>query len=349
MNEDIIPEIIPDPDNAIYSARVMGYQRENIIDGYNMKNEEDLQYWEVINGDLSILNNDFYLENKEDPEVSEGDKLNTWILDLRRGRINPYLGKYAAFYQELSVIKGRIYAVSVQKAGVNDAALSLSQGGYQDIESSFNKYGFSGVGNLQYILTSSFNSINILFLAREDKATFMLTCNPTVSASFHYGNVTRDLSCKLTAQGLLYDTWFPAWSHNRGRFLKNWGNSMMLQFAAGQETEGWIDHEDFGLCYMTPQIYARGYPEIWLWFSSDLSDLNSNLNPLGWVRFNRNFIGLRDSQFFNTQVGGHEDGEGIKVFAESIREYILLIKNNSGETWAKISGSSSGYQLIEFS
>ena len=336
---DIIPQIIADPDNAVYSARVMGYGRRDHIEGRYLSTEEDISHWTALNGTLEIVNGDVVLRNSSNPATQQ--QKDNYINDLKKvaegkGYYDPYQGGYPMFYQEVPVVKGGIYALTIQRAGANDIISTLFHGTHDSMLASIEK----GYSILQLRFLNNDASYTQVFLARENVLTLSFTCDPVQSCSVHYANITSTQNAQVDNEGNMTETWFPSYSQQIGRHLKYWGNSMQVLFPIGRDLSGWINHVDFGLCFISPQVFQeKVYPEIWLWFNIDCLNLSPHLDQLGWLKFSREMIGLSNSQFYNTGIAGHENGEGIVAFSEKLQAYILFVKTSSGKIYAKINGT----------
>lgn len=319
---DIIPSLVPDPDNAIYSPRVMGYKSSEKIQGGQFSSSSDLNYWNSFNASLSISNGNLIIQDP--PEAGNQP--------------------YTSAYQTITVERGRIYTVLIKSQGLNSIQLRILNGNF--------------VGDASYenslILESEIDNeiYEAYILVVSDTITIALATLATNIGSVDFVSLSYggDNYPELYDSKWLSDTWFLSYSQERFEHLDGWSNVFFLGFKAGQSSEGWIYHLDLGFCYISPQIFQIGKPEIWVYVQSGVPNLNNNTvsSYLGWVLFKREWVGLDIDEFYNTGISNHTNGQGVLGYSSSLNKFIYLIKAGTDKStlYIKEDGSTLGFVSI---
>jgi len=314
---DIIPSLVPDPDNSIYSPRVMGYEIDEKIQGGQFSSSSDLNYWSSFNAVLSISAGNLVIQ---DPPESGNQP-------------------YTSAYQTIDVIKGRVYTISVKAQGLSSVQLRILNGNFVGDESYVNSLILEKEINNEtytgYILTVS------------DKITIALATIATNTGNVDFVSLNSLKYPQLDDTKWLINTWFLSYSELRSINLDGWYNLFFVGFKAGQSPEGWIYQPDLGWMYIAPQIFQVGRPDIWAYIQNGVPNLNNSnvTNSLGWVLFKREWIGIDLGNFYNTGISNHTDGQGILAYSDFLNNYIYLIKGgtNKSTAYIKQDGSSLGF------
>lgn len=314
---DIIPDIIPDPDNSIYSPRVMGYQVDNLIQGGTFDNQSDLSYWGSYNSVLSITSGGL---NIAEPPESENQP-------------------YTSAYQTINVMNGRTYDINIEISGLSTVFIRIIDG--QFIEGS--QYQEALVA--EYICNPSSGNFNFYtrFFNFSQTITIILAVEGTNTGRVNNISFSTKKYPVLDESKWLLDTWFISYSKNFTKHLDNWGNAMLVGFKAGQSPSGWIYHIDLGWGFIVPQIYQIGDPDIWIWLPAGVPNLgiSSISSSFGWVLLKRAWVGFSHQDFNSTGISGHTDGQGILCYSDSEGKYFGIIKNSSGQKYIKEIGSGN--------
>ena len=314
---DIIPTLVPDPDNAIYSPRVMGYEVDEKIQGGQFSSSSDLNYWSSFNASLSISAGNLIIQDP--PEAGNQP--------------------YTSAYQTINVIRGRVYTLSVKSQGLSSIQLRVLDGNF--------------VGDASYvnslILEKEINNetYTAYILTVSDTVTIILATIATNTGNVDFASLSSLKYPILDDTKWLLDGWFLSYSELRSVHLDGWNSNFFVGFKAGESPEGWIYQLDLGWAYTAPQIFQVGRPDIWAYIEKGVPNLsNPNVNTnLGWVLFKREWVGIDVDDFYSTGVSNHTDGQGILAFSSSLNNFIYLIKGgtNKSITYIKEDGSSLSF------
>jgi hypothetical protein len=313
---DIVQDIVPDPDNAIYSSRVMGYENEEKLQGGQFLSSSDLNYWGSYNSVLSISGGTLTIG--EPPQAGNQP--------------------YTSAYQTINVIPGRVYDLNIKVSGLNDVRVRILDGpfvaGAAYVNTLVAEYIIDPqVATQQYARFFNFSSTITIILAVVAAGSGFVESVSFSSPKYPVLDDTKWLS----------ETWFLGYSEEAGQFLNNWSNFMFIGFKAGQFPYGWNYHIDLQWNYIVPQIYQIEEPDIITWIDKGapnlgISALSSNL---GWVLFARSWVGFNHSDFNNTGISGHTSGEGILCYSFGASLFLGLIKTSSNTIYIKRIGSGS--------